>query len=149
MDRIRFESPVGQLEEEGGKLTRLCLPNGLLGPVGEETPLLARGREELLEYFQGKRRSFDLPLDPRGTPFRLVVWSALEDIPYGQAITYGELARRIGRPKAVRAVGQANHHNPLPILIPCHRVVGSGGSLTGYGGGLDLKENLLRLEGVL
>ena len=151
MDRIRFESPVGplELEEEGGKLTRLCLPNGLLGPVGDETPLLARGREELLEYFQGKRRTFDLPLDPRGTPFRLIVWSALEDIPYGQAITYGELARRIGRPKAVRAVGQANHHNPLPILIPCHRVVGSGGSLTGYGGGLDLKENLLRLEGVL
>ena len=150
MNRIQFDTPAGplSLEEEGGALTHVYLPNQLSGlaPAGEETPVLARGKAQLLEYFQKKRREFDLPLRPQGTEFRRKVWDALLAIPYGDAITYGELARRIGQPKAVRAVGQANHHNPLSILIPCHRVVGANGSLTGYGGGLELKRFLLELE---
>ena len=150
MNRIQFDTPAGplSLEEEGGALTHVYLPNQLSGlaPAGEVTPVLARGKAQLLEYFQKKRREFDLPLCPQGTAFRRKVWDALLAIPYGEAITYGELARRIGQPKAVRAVGQANHHNPLSILIPCHRVVGANGSLTGYGGGLELKRFLLELE---
>ena len=137
------------LESEGEALTRLWLPNqaAALAPAGRETPLLAAGRVQILEYFQGTRREFSLPLRPLGTPFRRSVWQALRAIPYGQTISYGDLARRVGNPKAVRAVGQANHHNPLPILIPCHRVVGADGSLTGFGGGLALKRRLLALEG--
>lgn len=151
MDRIVFDTPVGPMALEGTEdaLTALYLPNTPVEPVGAETPLLARGRGELLEYLVGKRRTFDLTLKPQGTPFQQKVWSALADIPYGQTITYGELARRVGCPKGSRAVGQANHRNPLPILLPCHRVVGAGGTLTGYGGGLELKEWLLRLEGIL
>ena len=148
MNRIVFDTPVGPLglEEEGGALRRLYLPGQPAERLGEETPALARGRAELLEYFQGKRRAFDLPLDPRGTPFQLAVWRELERVPYGTVVTYGALAARVGRPRACRAVGQANHRNPLPILLPCHRVVGSGGALTGYAGGLALKKYLLRLE---
>ena len=151
MDRIVFDTPVGPMALEGTEdaLTALYLPNTPVEPVGAETPLLAQGREELLEYFGGKRRTFDLPLKPQGTPFQQKVWSALADIPYGQTITYGELACRVGCPKGSRAVGQANHRNPLPILLPCHRVVGANGTLTGYGGGLELKEWLLRLEGIV
>lgn len=151
MDRIVFDTPVGPMALEGTEdaLTALYLPNTPVEPMGMETPLLARGRGELLEYLVGKRRTFDLPLKPQGTPFQQKVWSALADIPYGQTITYGELARRVGCPKGSRAVGQANHRNPLPILLPCHRVVGAGGTLTGYGGGLELKQWLLRLEGIV
>ena len=151
MDRIVFDTPVGPMALEGTEdaLTALYLPNTPVEPGGAETPLLARGRGELLEYLVGKRRTFDLPLKPQGTPFQQKVWSALADIPYGQTITYGELARRVGCPKGSRAVGQANHRNPLPIFLPCHRVVGANGALTGYGGGLELKEWLLRLEGIL
>ena len=151
MNRIVFDTPAGPLglEEEGGRPTRLYLPNRPAEPAGEETLVLARGRAELLEYLAGGRRAFDLPLAPRGTPFQRKVWAALADIPYGQSVTYGELARRVGCPKGSRAVGQANHRNPLPILLPCHRVVGANGTLTGYGGGLELKEWLLRLEGIV
>ena len=151
MNRIVFDAPVGRmaLEEDEGALTALYLPNSPMPPAGEETPLLCRGREDLLEYLAGKRRDFDLPLAPKGTPFQHRVWFALADIPYGQTITYGELARRVDCPKGSRAVGQANHRNPLPILLPCHRVVGANGTLTGYGGGLELKQWLLRLEGML
>lgn len=151
MDRIVFDTPVGPMALEGTEdaLTALYLPNTPVEPMGMETPLLARGRGELLEYLVGKRRTFDLPLKPQGTPFQQKVWSALADIPYGETITYGELARRVGCPKGSRAVGQANHRNPLPILLPCHRVVGAGGTLTGYGGGLELKQWLLRLEGIV
>ena len=136
------------LEGEKGALTALYLPNAPMPPAGAETGLLARGRAELLEYLAGGRRAFDLPLAPRGTPFQRKVWAALADIPYGQSVTYGELARRVGCPKGSRAVGQANHRNPLPIFLPCHRVVGAGGALTGYAGGLELKQWLLRLEGM-
>ena len=104
---------------------------------------------QLTEYFEGRRRAFELPLAPEGTPFQLRVWNALLDIPYGETISYGELAARIGDRSASRAVGLANGSNPLPIVIPCHRVIGSNGKLTGYGGGLPIKERLLALEGAL
>ena len=152
MELIVFDTPVGPmaLAEEENLLTHLWLPGqGYPRIAPHETELLAEGKRQLLEYLTGLRREFSLPLGPRGTPFQMEVWRALEAIPYGETITYGELARRIGRPKAVRAVGQANHRNPLPILLPCHRVVGANGTLTGYGGGLELKEWLLRLEGIL
>ena len=101
---------------------------------------------QLDEYFTGRRRQFDLPLAPEGTPFQQRVWRALLDIPYGETISYGELASRIGQRNASRAVGLANGSNPLPIVIPCHRVIGAGGKLTGYGGGLPIKQQLLTLE---
>ena len=149
MARLRFETPFGPMALEGeAALTRLWLPGTLPDPDGrgEETPLLRAAREALLAYFAGERRDFDLPLAPAGTDFQRAVWDALRAIPYGQTRTYGEIAAAVGRPKAVRAVGQANHVNPLPIFIPCHRVVGKGGALTGYAGGLDLKRALLALE---
>ena len=101
---------------------------------------------QLEAYFSGDLRNFDLSLTPEGTPFQLEVWRELERIPYGDTISYGELAARLGRPKASRAVGAANGSNPLPIVIPCHRVIGSNGKLTGYGGGVDIKRALLDLE---
>ena len=101
---------------------------------------------QLEEYFEGKRRDFELQLAPAGTPFQQRVWRALRDIPYGETISYGSLAARIGQPSASRAVGLANGSNPLPIVIPCHRVIGSNGKLTGYGGGLPIKRQLLSLE---
>lgn len=151
MDLILFDTahgPMG-LAEEDGALVRLYLPGeGVPRLPPRETPLLAEGRRQITAYLAGARRSFNLPLSPGGTEFRRRVWRALTEIPYGVTISYGELATAIGSVKAVRAVGQANHHNPLPILIPCHRVVGADGTLTGYGGGLALKECLLTLEGV-
>lgn len=102
---------------------------------------------QLREYFAGTRRQFDLRLHPKGTDFQKSVWRALQQIPYGETRSYADLAEAIGRPTAVRAVGLANGANPLPIVIPCHRVIGKDGSLTGYGGGLAIKEALLRLEG--
>jgi methylated-DNA-[protein]-cysteine S-methyltransferase len=109
------------------------------GPVGEAA-------RQLRDYFAGARREFDLPLAPEGTAFQRAVWRLLQDIPYGETISYGELARRVGNPKASRAVGAANGANPIPIVIPCHRVIGSNGKLTGFGGGLPMKEALLSLE---
>ncbi len=106
-------------------------------------------KEQLGEYFAGERKSFDLPIMPLGTEFQMAAWQALRKIPYGQTRTYGEQAAMIGRPKAVRAVGGANNKNPLPIIIPCHRVIGANGKLVGYGGGLEIKKFLLELEGVL
>ena len=130
-----------------GAITGLCY--GRRPPEdGEEgeSPLSRRCREQLEEYFAGKRKTFDLPLDPAGTPFQRAVWQALRAIPYGQTCSYADIAARIGRPKACRAVGMANHRNPIAILIPCHRVIGKKGSLTGYAGGLEIKERLLELE---
>lgn len=103
---------------------------------------------QLREYFEGARRDFQIPLAPRGTGFQQSVWRALQAIPYGQLTSYGVIAHRIGLPQSSRAVGAANGANPIPIVIPCHRVIGSSGALTGYGGGLDIKEKLLRLEGI-
>jgi methylated-DNA-[protein]-cysteine S-methyltransferase len=107
---------------------------------------LAFARVQFEEYFAGRRQAFDLPLHPLGTPFQLAVWEELGRIPYGVTISYGELARRIENPLAVRAVGAANGRNPLPIVLPCHRVIGSNGSLTGFGGGLPTKRFLLAME---
>jgi len=107
---------------------------------------LWEAREQIGAYFRGERKTFDLPLAPEGTPFQQTVWNALREIPYGRTITYGELARRIGQPTASRAVGAANGRNPLPIIVPCHRVIGSNGELTGFRGGIHLKAGLLELE---
>ena len=111
--------------------------------------VLAQTRAQLGEYFKGDRREFALPLAPRGTPFQRHVWQALQRIGYGETISYAQLATSIGRPSATRAVGAANGRNPLPIVVPCHRVIGADGSLTGFGGGLPIKQFLLALEGVL
>ena len=111
--------------------------------------MLQRAAAQLNEFFSGQRQSFDLPLDlTNGTAFQQAVWQALLAIPFGQTTSYGELARRIGRPKAVRALGAAVGRNPIGIIVPCHRVIGADGSLTGYAGGLDRKTALLRIEGV-
>lgn len=112
-------------------------------------PGLRRAEQQLREYFAGDRRSFDLPLAPRGTPFQREVWQALATIPYGKTRSYGQLAATLGRASASRAVGAANGRNPLPIVLPCHRVIGANGSLTGFGGGLPAKQFLLTLEGAL
>ncbi|MGN6512317.1 MAG: methylated-DNA--[protein]-cysteine S-methyltransferase [Lysobacteraceae bacterium] len=114
-----------------------------------DNDVLAETRRQLGEYFAGTRRAFDLPLAPRGTPFQLSVWQALTTIPYGTTISYRALAERIRQPAAMRAVGAANGRNPLPIVVPCHRVIGADGSLTGFGGGLPAKRFLLELEGAL
>lgn len=108
--------------------------------------ILDEAERQLREYFEGRRRAFDLPLELSGTPFQRLVWDALLGIPYGEVKTYGELARKIGKPRAARAVGGACHANPIAIIVPCHRVVGTGGALVGFGGGLDVKEKLLDLE---
>ena len=148
-----MESPVGRLllagDEEGLRL--IGFSEGKNPPKPESawryhTEPLQRVVGQLTDYFAGNLRGFDLPLQLRGTPFQLDVWRALQDIPYGQTISYGELARRVGNPKGSRAVGLANGSNPIAIVVPCHRVIGSNGKLTGYGGGLCNKETLLELE---
>jgi methylated-DNA-[protein]-cysteine S-methyltransferase len=111
-----------------------------------ETDLLKSAAMQLNEYLEGKRKSFDLPLNPNGTEFQKKVWAALCDIPYGETRSYKQIAEAVDNPKGCRAVGMANNKNPIMIFIPCHRVVGSDGSLTGYAGGLDMKEKLLELE---
>ncbi|MEM6581226.1 MAG: methylated-DNA--[protein]-cysteine S-methyltransferase [Pseudomonadota bacterium] len=111
--------------------------------------LLAMAVQQLQEYFEGDRKTFDLPLAPAGTDFQLRVWRALQTIPWGRVCSYADIARAIDKPTAVRAVGAANGRNPLPIIVPCHRVIGSDGSLTGFAGGLDMKRQLLDLEGSL
>jgi len=119
------------------------LPNGY---AKRETPLIKKAARQFGEYFNGKRKSFNLPLSLRGTDFQMKVWNALQKIPYGKTVSYGELAALIGKPKACRAAGMANNRNPIPIIVPCHRVIGRDGSLTGYAGGLELKRDLLELE---
>ena len=116
---------------------------------GGEHPILQTAETQLAEYFAGSRRDFDLPLAPQGTEFQLQVWHELARIPFGATISYAQLAQRIGNPSGTRAVGAANGRNPLPIVLPCHRVIGADGSMTGFGGGLPTKEFLLRLEGAL
>lgn len=153
-----LDSPVGPLRlaaaDDGLRRIEFPPPRPLSPPPGEtwregRHPLLDETARQLRAYFDGTRRRFDLPLAPRGTAFQLRVWRELARIPYGQTISYGELARRVGNPSASRAVGAANGRNPLPIVVPCHRVIGAGGALTGFGGGLPIKAFLLRLEGAL
>ena len=149
MEFWMFETPVGCMAvgEEDGALVRLWLPNQPTPRLmPHKTPLLERAQGQILEYFNGQRQVFDLPLSPVGTEFQQKVWMALLDIPYGETESYGALAERVGCPGGARAVGLANRNNPLPILIPCHRVVGAKGQLTGYAGGVELKQALLALE---
>ncbi len=164
MPEQTIHSPIGPLaievDDERGALLRidfLLRPEhpGLSGPLftpkhrpneRSENRSMQRVIDELDEYFIGKRREFGIPLEPRGTPFQLRVWKELTRIPYGETISYLQLAERIGSPRAVRAVGAANGANPIPVIIPCHRVIGSSGRLVGYGGGLDRKETLLAIE---
>jgi len=112
----------------------------------EETPLMKEAGKELEEYFKGTRKTFTLPLSLKGTPFQKKVWQVLMTIPYGKTMTYKQVAEAIGNPKACRAVGLANNRNPIPIIVPCHRVIGSNGKLVGYAGGLHIKEKLLEME---
>jgi methylated-DNA-[protein]-cysteine S-methyltransferase len=152
-----YESPVGVLTLVAGErgLRAVIWPHGRLDRVGlagktltpGEAPVLDLTAGQLAEYFAGARTTFDVPLDLHGTPFQLAAWRALAEIPYGETRTYAEQADRIGRPTAVRAIGAANGRNPVSIVLPCHRVIGSDGSLTGFGGGLDVKASLLELEG--
>jgi methylated-DNA-[protein]-cysteine S-methyltransferase len=115
----------------------------------ESASSLRMYQQELEEYFAGRRRQFTFPLDLRGTEFQLACWHALLAIPYGETRTYADIARAVGKPQAFRAVGMANNRNPVAIVVPCHRVIGSNGTLCGYGGGLDIKRKLLELEGAL
>ena len=149
-----MDFPIGRLtlHSDGRSLTGVGFPGERptegLGDLGREDPgPFAAALRQLGEYFAGARRTFDLPLSPQGTTFQRLVWDELSRIPYGTTISYGELARRIGNPNAVRAVGGANRRNPLPIIIPCHRVIGGDGRLTGFGGGLPIKQALLTFEG--
>lgn len=134
------------LEEEDGLLIRVSFSDRPSDRMEETTPLLLKTIKQLEEYFGGQRRKFDLPLNPQGTEFQKKVWSALEEIPYGETRSYKEIAVRVGNPAACRAVGMANNRNPIAIIIPCHRVIGSNGDLTGYAGGLDIKRRLLAIE---
>ena len=151
-----LQSPIGQLLLAGHDLKTLSIigfPEGkgrvAIGETWQfDATAFAEAHAQLAEYFNGERTSFDLALDPSGTAFQLAVLDALQEIPYGETCSYADIARRIGRPKAVRAVGAANGRNPLPIVIPCHRVIGADGSLTGFGGGLPTKVWLLEREGV-
>jgi len=122
-------------------------PFGTDGERNDSNTWIKQAAGELQAYFAGKVRSFNVPLDMQGTDFQLSVWNELVKIPYGETRSYAQIAEAVGRPKAVRAVGAANGSNPLAIIVPCHRVIGSGGKLTGYGGGLPLKKRLLELEG--
>jgi methylated-DNA-[protein]-cysteine S-methyltransferase len=143
---VIIDSPIGPLTlvERDGALVRLSF--GAHGRREPATPLLALATSQLNEYFAGERREFDLPLAPSGTEFQLACWRALAEIPYGETRSYGEQARRIGRPDRARAVGAANGANPIAIILPCHRVIGADGSLVGFGGGLETKRRLLDLE---
>ncbi len=152
-----YESPFGELllTSDGEALTGLRLPRQDGGPAPLPDPksawrlddrALGEVRDQLRDYFAGKRRTFDLPMRMGGTPFQRLAWESLHTIPYGETISYAEQACRIGRPGSPRAVGAANGRNPIAIIVPCHRVIGSNGSLTGYGGGLNLKRALLEFE---
>lgn len=146
---INYLSPIGPLfiREENKMITHLSFqPLSCAGDILSETPLLSEAKKQLDQYFAGRRKFFDLPLKPRGTDFQQKVWKELQKIKYGETVSYLEIAERVGNPKACRAVGMANHRNPIAIVIPCHRVVGKSGQLTGYAGGLHIKEFLLNLE---
>ena len=143
------DTPVGPLHltADGAALTGLWFGTRPADePPSPADPLLAQAAAELGEYFAGERRAFTVPLAPAGTPFQLSVWEQLRLIPYGTTVSYGELARRLGSPDAARAVGLANGRNPIAIVVPCHRVIGADGSLTGFGGGMAAKRTLLDLE---
>jgi methylated-DNA-[protein]-cysteine S-methyltransferase len=146
----RVASPLGPLAVAVDASARLCairLDGDVPTGARRATELSAAVVAQLEQYFAGERRQFELAIEPRGTPFQRRVWQALSEIAWGEVCNYGDVARRIGQPGAARAVGQANGANPIPIVIPCHRVIASGGGIGGYSGGLGIKERLLALEG--
>ena len=151
-----IESPIGKLKliasDKGlcavlfmtGKHNTVAFDGTL--EESDTYPVLQKAEKQLTEYFNGKRQQFDLPLDMRGTVFQIKAWRELQKIPYGDTISYGEQAKRVGDPKKARAVGMANGRNPIAIIVPCHRVIGSSGALVGFGGGLNTKQRLLDME---
>jgi methylated-DNA-[protein]-cysteine S-methyltransferase len=152
---LYMETPIGVLtiESDGDAITHITLPekSSRKRPNLDNSAcpdVMKQAASQLTEYFTGERSEFDLPISLRGTDFQKDVWMALADIPYGKTISYAELAGMVGRPTAFRAVGQANGANPIPIVLPCHRVIASGGGIGGYGGGLPIKRQLLALEGI-
>ena len=150
MPIIFYESEIGRIGiiENDGRITNVYIADDELPKDLQfyETPLLKEAAKQLKSYFAGELKEFTLPLEPSGTAFMKQVWSALCKIPYGKTATYKEIAEKVGVPKGARAVGLANNRNPIPIFIPCHRVIGADGSLTGYRGGLEIKKKLLDLE---
>jgi len=150
MSMCFYESEIGRIgiTEKDGKITNVYIADDELPQDAQlcETPLLKEAVKQLKSYFAGGLKEFSLPLEPEGTAFMKKVWSALCEIPYGKTASYKEIAERVGIPKGARAVGLANNRNPIPIFIPCHRVIGADGSLTGYAGGLEIKKRLLDLE---
>jgi methylated-DNA-[protein]-cysteine S-methyltransferase len=148
LDCYPYQTALGIIAvyTDGQSIVRLSFGPAGVNTTITETPLIREAYRQLDQYLNGARRNFTLPLNPHGTVFQQSVWRALQTIPYGQTKTYGQIAAEIGNSKACRAVGLANHQNPLPILIPCHRVIGADGSLTGYEGGLAIKQVLLELE---
>lgn len=149
MNYFKYQSAIGFLTfcEEEGKIIVISTHYAPERGNEEETEVIRKAYTQLTEYLDGKRKVFDLPLAPKGTDFQKQVWQALCKIPYGQTRTYKQIAEAIGNPKGVRAVGMANNRNPLIIVVPCHRVIGSNGKMIGYAAGVDKKEFLLRLEG--
>jgi methylated-DNA-[protein]-cysteine S-methyltransferase len=147
---FHYNYPIGGvgIAEQDGAISLVFFEGreDVSGYGRSETPLIKEAARQLDEYFAGKRTAFDLPLSLGGTEFQASVWNALLTIGYGETRSYKDIAAQIGRPRAVRAVGSANHHNPVAIIVPCHRVIGHDGSLTGYGGGLHVKQFLLDLE---
>lgn len=150
---MQLETPIGPLTVTATKKAVTAIRFGTQVPEGsarctavEATPLLRKAAEEIGEYFAGSQRKFTLPLAPEGSPFQQKVWEALRTIPYGETRTYKQIAIQIGHNQSFRAVGMANNRNPIVIVVPCHRVIGYDGKLTGYAGGLDIKEQLLALE---
>jgi methylated-DNA-[protein]-cysteine S-methyltransferase len=143
-----LDTPVGPVTLASSEQGLSSLQFGTAIPAGAVMDNSANAifLNKVSEYFQGRRAHFDFPLDVEGTPFQMTVWKALMQIPYGETRSYGDIAKAIGKPGAARAVGMANHENPVAVVIPCHRVVGQNGSLTGYAGGLELKQKLLSIE---
>lgn len=143
-----IETPIGKIyiAEENNKIIEINLDSKKNNYEIKNTKILSLAERQLLEYFEGKRKKFDLPLKLKGTPFQEKVWNELLKIPYGETRTYGEIAKNIENPKAARAVGMANHNNPISIVVPCHRVIGVNNKLVGYGLGIDKKQYLLELE---
>jgi methylated-DNA-[protein]-cysteine S-methyltransferase len=151
-----IDTPIGPLTLVAGPqgLREVRFPNGRPvgpadGPARPDDPVLAQAATQLEEYFAGTRQDFDIPLDPHGSPFQLAAWRGLTTIPFAETVSYGEQARRLGHDGKARAIGAANGSNPLPVIVPCHRVIGSDGSLTGFGGGLETKAWLLHHERVV
>ena len=148
MNSITVNTPIGNyiVEESEGFIT--SVRRGEVRVGGNTTPLLLKAKNQLKEYFAGKRKKFDLPLKPEGTDFQKQVWLALESIPFGETASYLDIANGIKNPKAVRAVGGANGKNPIAIIIPCHRIINSNGSLGGYNGGIEIKQALIKIENI-